>query len=279
MLSTLLTTINSLRDFLSRTFFLSAFLPTLVFVFTNLAILYVWSWHFHNWVGEQLDGTSTMYKTVLFSASFFAVWVHSYVVAALTPLWTRTLEGRNWWPWIREPGRHYHSARYREISDRINDAVQIYAGIDRKRPDWHTAIENAKSASSTALTGAVLSPNTQDRLVNLKKLQNSHQLISLSDLENLVETYEKEILANGPIPLLDSLAAQITLLIAYAHSRALSEHSRLLNERNMDFGDQEEIAPTQFGNVGLSAQAYAMRAYRCNIGRIWNSVRRVIEKE
>ena len=97
-------------------------------------------------------------------------------------------------------------------------------------------------------------------------------------LDKLVETYDKEIRALGATDTLKGLAGDITLLIDYAANRAKSEHSRSLNDRNLDYGEEEEIAPTKFGNIGLSAQAYAARAYECNLTLIFSALRRAAEK-
>src|SRR5919109_3978015 len=133
MLSTLLTSLTSLRDFFSRAFLIAAVLPTLFFLFLNAVIFYLWSWPVHKFLRTQIIDSTTVDRAIILVALFFAVWILSYVIAALTPLWIRTLEGRNWWPWLREEGVKYHLDCYRELSQRINKAVEIYASIDRSR--------------------------------------------------------------------------------------------------------------------------------------------------
>jgi hypothetical protein len=280
MLSSLLASLTSLRDFFSRAFFTAAFLPTLLFSFINSLILFVWSWAFHNWVRSELLDTTGAGKTVVFTALFLALWIISYVVAALTPLAIRTLEGRNWWLWLRDPGIQFHLARYEKLSNSIDDAVEIYARIDNHRLTWRQRLEEAGVASARGLSGvAPPSPDSQSRIAELTKLQTADRLIPLKQLDTLVTTYESEIRATGITDELRGLAPRLQLLVDYAYNRALSEHSRLLNERNMEFGDREDIAPTRFGNVGQSSQAYAMRAYNCNLIRIWSALRRAAEKD
>jgi hypothetical protein len=280
MFSNLLSSLGTLRDFLSRAFFIAAFIPTLLFLFINALVAYIWSWPFHNWISRELLDATGIRQTVLFVALFFAVWIASYVVTSLTPLWIRTLEGQNWWSWLRDPGKRYHSARYQELSNKINAAVEIYARIQKRRPSWKRDIDAASEQSKNdPIQAPIPSPDTQALLTVLKKQQIAEQLIQLDDISQLYNVYAREIRLYGGTPRLISFSENIELLTDYAHDRAMTEHSRLLNERNMQFGDFEDIAPTAFGNVGQTAQAYAMRAFNCNLIRVWSALRRASEKD
>jgi hypothetical protein len=280
MLSTLLSSLTTLRDFFSRAFFVAAFIPTLLFFSINAVVAYIWSWPFHNWISRELIDATGVRQAILFAALFFFLWVASYVVAALTPLWTRTLEGQNWWNWLREPGKKYHLARYQSLSDQINGAVQIYARIERRREGWQREIEAAKEdALRGPLSGSSPSPDTQERIMKARSLQTAQQVIPLDELTNIYDTYVKEIRAKGVTDQLRSFAQDIVSLTDYVHDIAVGQHSRLLIERNMQFGNPENIAPSAFGNVGQTAQAYAMRAFNCNLAGIWSALRHVAEKD
>jgi hypothetical protein len=280
MFSSLLASLTTLRDFLSRAFFLATFLPTLLFVFLNSLILYIWSWPFHEWVESEVLDATGIKRTVLFTALFLFVWIAAYVVASLTPIWTRTLEGQNWPTWLGEPGKQYHLARYQEISEAINEVVEIYARIEHRRTVWQQQIDAAvQSAAAGVLSGSPPSPTARTIIRELMKSKLANKIIQLSDLQRLYDTYINEIKACGFTSQVESLSPDVKLLEDYTHDRAVSEHSRLLNERNMEFGGPESIAPTRFGNVGQTAQAYAMRAYRCNLTKIWNPLRQAAVKD
>jgi hypothetical protein len=280
MLSTLLSSLTTLRDFLSRAFFIAAFIPTLLFLFINALVAYIWSWSFHNWISREFLDATGIRKAILFVALFFAVWIASYVVAALTPLWTRTLEGQNWGEWLRAPGKQYHSDRYQALSKQMDIAVEIYARIDRRRQGWEQDIHKAnEDARRSPLSGDSPKPDTHASLIELRKARAAEQLIPLDKISGLYDTYVREIRAKGATDQLRGYAQEIVLLTNYTHDKAVGEHSRLLNERNMQYGNFENIAPTAFGNVGQTAQAYAMRAYHCNLAGIWNALRHVAEKD
>jgi hypothetical protein len=278
MFATLLSELKPIREFLSSAFWLAAFLPTLLFIFFNGLILFLWSWPFHNWAMKHLFDRSALYTTVIFTIGFLGLWIYSYVVAALTPLWIRTLEGKNWWAWIRDPGVEFHRARFMELTKNIENAVKIYVSIADQRPKWKATIANAKLGFSvTADPDPSHTPQTPEGLIPLQALQNSHKQIALHQIEDLVSRLASDISRYGETEDQRSHAETITELITYAYKRSQIEHSRLLTEFYAEYGDQEEIAPTRFGNVGLSAQAYAMRAFRCNITLIWSALRRAAD--
>jgi len=129
------------------------------------------------------------------------------------------------------------------------------------------------------VTKTVTQHKTQTLINGLENDRAAYKLIRFDKIKALVDTFEAEIRERGYTVDLQASAGQLTLLIKYAVNRAKSEHSRWLNERNMNYGAEEEIAPTKFGNVGLTAQAYTMRAYQCNLVRIWSALRRVAEKD
>jgi hypothetical protein len=239
----------------------------------------MWSWRAHNWITEQLSATSPTHKAIFFSSAFLGVYIFSYVVAALTPLWIRTLEGKNWPKLLRDHGKQYHSKYLAKLTNHISSAVKVYATIDRSRSGWNAVIIRARELASKGGEGDVPSPTTRQLVDQLDELQGHNSIIDEQRLESLVQTYAAEIRARGLTPDLEILASDITRLTDYARDRTLTEYSRLLNERNTDFGDREEIAPTRFGNIGLSAQAYSMRAYHCNVTRIWSELQRAIEKQ
>ncbi len=280
MLSSLLTQLTSLQAFFSRAFLIAALLPTLLFLFLNAVIFYLWSWPVHDWVRSQLlDATvSVLDKTILFAGFFFALWIASYITAALTPLWIRTLEGRNWWSWLSKGGATYHLNRYRDLSLQIEKAVRIHVDIDRNRKKWDQKIQNAFTGAGPGKSGAASTTNTQNLIKGLQGDSAIHKLIEFKDLESLVDTYDQELRTLGATDTLKRLASDITLLIDYASIRAKGEYSGCLNERNLNFGEVAKIAPTKFGNIGLSAQAYATRAYGCNLALIWSSLRHAAEK-
>ena len=277
MLGTLLQSLTSLRDFFSRAFFIGAFLPTLLFAFLNTLALYLWNWPVHNWLEAQLFNEKASHRILVFAVLFISLWIASFLVGALTPLWQRILSGGAWqWSWAREIGVRYQQARFYEIDKGINDAVAIYGAIARKRPTWVQAV-NAAATGVATRQGA--SSATRD-IVSLLKLQRlEYRLISFQDLDAAYTHLANEVAALGGTDELQDLAAELDLLTDYADNRAQSEHARLYGQRSLNFGDASDIAPTQFGNVGVSAQAYAMRAYHCSLPLIWGALRQAAQKD
>jgi hypothetical protein len=103
--------------------------------------------------------------------------------------------------------------------------------------------------------------------------------VDVDQIDQLVKMYCAEIRETNNSPQLSRYAGDITLLIDKTYRRALRVHSRLATERNLEFGNREDIAPTRFGNIGMSAEAFAMRSYRCNLGLVGSALRRAIAKE
>lgn len=285
MFPALITGLTSLRDFLSRSFLVAAFLPTLMFLTINALILFVWNWPVHDWFRREVLDASALDKTVTVAILFFFVWLASYLVSALTPFWTRILEGRNWWNWLHASGVEKHLERFDEIQRRINSAVQIYVNIENNRSRWSDEIK--KAMSDTVYKGgppAQIPPGfgttTEEQIRTLKKTAASAKtLVTYTDLNDLVAKYCLEIRARQNPPDFQGYANDIKLLSDDAYNRALQEHTRLATDRGLEFGNREDVAPTRFGNVGMSAQAFSMRAYQCNLALISSSLRRAIAKE
>jgi len=250
-----------------------------MFFFINGLILFVWNWPVHDWVRRELFDASNLDKTYTFAILFFFLWVESYLVSALTPLWTRTLEGKNWWGLLRSTGIKKHLERYNQIEKEIEEAVRVYVEIQRNRPRWDDEIVQARQDSATKAT-EMPSVSTEESIKKLTDIPaNSTRLVKYEDIDDLINTYCSEIRATKNRQDLEHYSNDITLLIEDTYRRALQEHSRLVTDRNLEFGNREDVLPTRFGNVGMSAQAFAMRAYQCNLGLIWSSLRRAIAKE
>src|ERR1017187_3697330 len=140
MLGTLLTSLTSLRDFLSRAFLIGAFLPALLFTFLNFLASYLWHWAVHNWLENELLNEKAAQRVVVFTALFLGLWIEAYLVGALTPYWQRVLEGKAWqWRWLRNLGIRYQQARYKELDEGINTAVSVFGKIAVDRPRWRQA--------------------------------------------------------------------------------------------------------------------------------------------
>jgi hypothetical protein len=280
MLSSLLSSLTSLRDFFSRAFFIAAFIPALFFVFINAAVLYVWNWQVHDWIAANLLKFAGANQVIVFAGLFFFIWINAYLVSSLTPLWTRTLEGSNWSPWLRNQGAKPHLRRLLKLNSQIGQAVSIYANIELNRPQWKLDVENAIAVHAQGAP-AIQAPNppAADRLKTLQAKQLENKLITNEQIANLISAQSDEIKLNGNIVELQVMAGVIEDLIDYAISRAKAQHVLAMNERNLDFPEQANIAPTRFGNIGQTAQTYALRAYGCNLTQFWSMLRRIAQKD
>ena len=268
-----------MRDFFSRAFFIAAFIPALLFIFINAAILYVWNWRAHDWISANLIRSPSATQAIIFAALFFYIWINAYLVSSLTPVWTRTLEGSNWWTWLRDQGSKHHLKRFLSLEAKIEEAVGIYANIEQSRPQWRHDVESA-SAGAHPVAGVIPpNPSAAGRVTALQAKKSKNELISFVEIQQLVMAQIDELKINGNTVDLQMLAGKIELLIDYAINRSRSQHLRAVNERNMDFPDQADIAPTRFGNVGQTAQTYAVRAYGCNLTHFWSTLRSIIQKD
>lgn len=279
MLSSLLSSLTSLRDFFSRAFFIAAFIPALLFVFINGTVFYVWSWPVHDWMESNLLKPRVGNQIIIFSGLFFFVWINAYLVSSLTPLWTRTLEGSNWWTWLRAEGEMFHVKRFSELNARIETAVKDYANIEKDRPSWGAQLVTAITGPNPIPGTALPNPATSDQVKKLQAKQSKNQVITYDEIRALLEAQISEVSFSGNTKEMASLAGPIELLISYAVRRSVNQHLLALNERNMDFPEQADIAPTRFGNIGQTAQTYAVRAYACNLTHFWNTLRRVAQKD
>jgi len=280
MLSSLLSSLTSLRDFFSRAFFIAAFVPALLFVFINAAIFYVWNWPVHDWIDANLLKPTGVNQAIVFAGLFFFIWINAYLVSSLTPLWTRALEGSNWWPWLRALGAKPHLQRFLKLNAQINQAVVTYAKIELNRPQRRLDVEDAIAVSLEE--GPKIQPpaiTADDWVKTLQGKQRKNKLISNEEIDKLIKAQTDEIKIYGNSVPLQVLAGTIDDLVDYAISRARAQHILAMNERNMDFPEQTDIAPTRFGNIGQTAQANAMRAYGLNLTNFWSVLRRVAQKD
>ena len=152
MLQTLLNNLTALRSFFSQAFFLSAFIPTLVFAFLNGLLLYEWSDWFHQWVTTHLPNTLTLSfsHTFAFTALFFAIWILSYATAAATQYWTRILEGKNWPPFLRDDGIRCQVKRHNRLQTDRDKASKIRNDLRAKQNDWDKQMTLARSKTTLA---------------------------------------------------------------------------------------------------------------------------------
>lgn len=273
MLSGLLSSLTSLSDFLSRGFFIGAFLPTVVFTFVNGLTIYVSSWEFRRWFNDTFLQAQTAGVTLMLVAGFFAIWIASFVVAALTGWWIKLLEGANWWDWLRKPGVEYHKVRLAALNCAIEAAVLRYGKIENQREAWRAAVEEACKAPKPA-NGP--DPKVPGLVGKLQETQRRDETIEFAEIEALQQAFVEDIkLSPGGR---DSASA-VEVLTDYAFRRSLREHGRLETIKRGEFGEVDEIRPTRFGNIGLMAEAHALRAYRCNLTLVWAELLRAVEAE
>jgi hypothetical protein len=280
MLSSLLSSLTSLRDFFSRAFFIAAFIPALLFVFINATVFYVWNWPAHDWIDANLLQPKGVNQAIVFAGLFFFIWINAYLVSSLTPLWTRSLEGSNWWPWVRDLGTKPHLKRFLKLNAQIDQAVTTYANIELNRPQRRLDVEDAIAISLQE--GPKIKPPTRTVDVWVKMLQvkrRKNELITNEEIDNMIKAQIDMIKINGNTVPLQVLAGTIEDLVDYSISRARAQHILAMNERNMDFPEQADIAPTRFGNIGQTAQTNAMRAYGFNLTNFWSALRHVAQKD
>ena len=279
MLGPLITGLTSLRDFLSRSFLIGAFLPTLLFNTTNVLILFVWNWPFHNWARREILDSALFDKTVVCALLFLFVWLQSYIVSALTPLWTRSLEGKNWPEKLRNEGIREHRKLFDSAQEQINACVEIYTAIDEKREKFGDEIAAAFQQSSKPVSRPTGLIDVRTDMSMLQRIQRSGRLIKFEQLQTLVKAFLDDLKYVDTWTNREKISQDITLIFDYAYKKALQEHFRRDAELSMGFGSGEEIEPTEFGNVGKSASAYCSRAFKCNLSLIWDPLRRAISKE
>jgi hypothetical protein len=276
MLGTLLSSLTSLQTFVSRAFFIGAFIPTLLFAFLNGLLLYLLHWGVHDWLEAQFFNTSAAHYAVVFATLFLGLWIAAFIVAALTPWFTRTMEGRNWGV-FRKVGIDYERWRFQEMTRSINEAVRTYGRIEAKRAAWRSQLVAAHAAAPASPT--LREPTAKDKVQTIQGLQEVYATVPYEDLDDSYTKLADDIRVSGITPAIKALAESMPLLVEYAVARAQAEHSRVLAERNSSFGIGENIAPTEFGNVGLTAEAYALRAYKINLPQIWGALRQAAQKD
>src|SRR5258708_28413389 len=234
MLSSLLSGLPSLRDFFSRAFFIAAFIPALLFVFINAAILYVWNWPVHDWINANLLKPTGANQAIVFTGLFFFIWINAYLVSSLTPLWTRSLEGSNWWPWLRDLGAKPHLKRFLKLNTLIEEAVVTYATIELNRPQRTLDVEDAIAVSLQV--GPKIQPpatTADDLMKTLQAKRRKNELITNDEIGDLIKAQSDAIKVYGNTAPLQVLAGTIEDLVDYAISRAKAQHILAMNERNM----------------------------------------------
>jgi len=276
MLEPLVTSLASLGQFLSRGFLISAFVPTLVFLFSNALILYVWSWPFNNWARNHFLDAPVAEKSLTFAILFFAVWIASYITAALTAFWTRTLEGTTWPEWLRKAGVKSHSVEYKKASFAIDKAVSHYARIEQKKSVWDSAIRTAAQNGKNPPDEITQPTATLTFLKKLKALKEENKLIEFEQIDELTKSYVKDFAAIGYSKSMDQISVDLSVIRDYAFVRAKKQEETL---RGDDFVDPVGVRPTRFGNVGVLAEQYVKRAYKCNLVLVWSALRRVAATE
>jgi hypothetical protein len=178
--------------------------------------------------------------------------------------------------------------RYDRIEQELNAVIILRGTLDSFAASWKERLRAAR------IHGTQTSPNVNhytgttepaaQQLHKLRELRRIHTLLQAPQLAAAVDALEQVLRqndANTPVNgefVLSNAQQELVLLIEGAVDHARSEHFRLANKREFNFGTQW-LAPTMMGNIADTVQSYAANRYHFNLEIFWSRLQKTLQKD
>ncbi len=281
MLSTL---IDRLGTLLSGNFIIAAFMPTLSFVFVNLALVYLSVARFRVWLDPQLATLQTTFQLIVV---LLVTAILAYIFSSISQFLRETLEGKhlNEGAWIRRVPALYSLFRALERSQREKwlelkqerDEARIQNGkIARAEADWAGRLSYAAEEGLRLYPGCCrysATSNAAKEIEHLRNFESDAEPLMFETLEAAVERFEAVLRKNDrtmserpseDLRRLDGHNRALHAIVAGTKRAWKAKENDAWNELQIRFGSTLEL--TTLGNVGAALKDYAMVRYQFDLG-------------
>lgn len=273
--------LDKLKDFFSKSFVLSSFLPVLVCAAVNAALLYRVSPAFRELVRAQqpaaniagvLQGTSVV----------FVLAVIAGLISPSITFFREVLEGEHWLaPFLPLRTRMIgaHTENLRRCEERIRRMAYERTLLDGERiPRWQQYLRG-RAAAGKAANGTYSVP-PGGALDEVFEAQLRNEVLTMLRLSAAKHALGRELSAadKDKYPQLrDRHHRFLEILDEYAKQRLDHEIIEKTAERQREWG-QTDVAPTRLGNLARATSAYGLLLYRFSLDSGWSRLLTVLQK-
>jgi hypothetical protein len=276
------TLVEKLQGLFSKYFVVAAFFPVLIFAALNtVAVCFV-----SKDVRGTLAGFFNLSPAVQGFYGFGALIVIALIayVYSTTILFLRELLGGRHWPqWLVKPFVKIQTDRFAKLQRKLAGARQERRNLRRSLPKWQEKLRSAREAGNTLQDCKYT--ETPAMLRDLENLAGSGQQIPVKDLAQAVDSLEAMLrqcnanLANSENALrLDRDHRTLLILISDAMTRAELLYTDLSSRVEFNYS-QNNLQPTQMGNIAQSVNYYAQSRYGLNLDFFWTRLQRAAQND
>lgn len=271
MLSTLLTSIQTALSPV-RGFFIVAFVPMLLFVSANVALL--------RGLGKVKDAQLTPYVSADGFEMAFAIVAISMAALLLTYLqpWLLTLlEGKHLPGVIRAALQRRQTDTLDALKERATAHFKEKNALKANAATWRDGIE-------TLFPNGAAVPEAKAALIaELADTRRRGDVITSEDISRL---YALTSNTGTPSAMsVDEARKEMERVIRYAEDRSRYQYFEVQNQMQFTYpGDVYDpdpssdniVAPTAFGNIGRTMRSYALRRYGLDLDIFWTRFQKVM---
>jgi hypothetical protein len=273
------TIIEKLSSLLSRSAFLTSFIPLLAFLVANGVLLLAVHHPSRDWVLAHRRDPEDLAGAVI------AFLIGSLLFVTINTRLREFLEGRFWPRALSAAFTESEQGRLRSLNEAYSRLQASRRTLDRKGNQWTQRLKAAREtlpkpeACRYDPTGPVAS-----EIDALRRRRRRGELILEAQLARAVQLLAVELRDNpilsssGPDGQLNDDQVEVNALIGYAGAKTKQEIIRLFNERQFNFPDTI-LAPTEMGNIALSIRSYALSRYQLNVESFWTRLQKVMQSD
>jgi hypothetical protein len=286
--------LDKLDAWVGRSFLLASFFPFLIFIGANALMARFMTPEALGYLVSYFPGGASgpigAVAVGLASAAAFA-----YLTDPLVAVTTKFIEGA-YFPspiggWLATD----ETKKARDLSDEEQRLAKMRNDLYRFKQTKSAEMQAAKN--SGVAIGAILEPmrilEAEDEIGRLNERQNRQQLIPVADLERAAAALRLALMKNCAD--LECLAAGApeherrrsiqlfglfrswTRLVDYAHTKATSEHSLAVYEKQSGFAPIQ--ASTEFGNHAAALRSFFETRFKFDFDFLWPIVQLVAQND
>jgi len=276
------TIVSSLTNLLPGTFFISAYLPVLIFSFLNAAFFYAHDTTFRHLARVQFAHPLSSTTTVLVVASIVA----AYVVNALADFMRELLEGRHLPPWLKRALSARHTATIAAYDVAFGRARELASDLgDAQRSAWASALDRTTTAgdgsapAEVTVSGRTIyqGPMPWRLLENVVRDNDPFAAVDVEWAVAALRAARAAACVRCPaerVAELDLDVRRLLVTIDYARDLANENEVRAYTRRHTRYG--LTAMPTRFGNVGASIQSYPTTRYGIDLDTFWSRLQGIL---
>ena len=284
MLSTLLSSTVQTQLF-SKALWISNALPWILFLTANLAMCKLEELKIY----KQLTDALSQEKSFAYAVWLLVVLVGSYVLSTLNTALLEILEGK------RPPVRWLHAflypgqlSRLRTLDQQYDVANAGYIELDKGAERLVARLNAALRYRGRARRPPEARPLMVDEIYRRYCLGQPTSPGALWEAARALSMAIVTTSANAPVAqILHEDANKLKVAARFSRDRFLADRQRLYNQRQFTFPGEypsrdvatslNVLAPTRFGNIGLTMRSYALLRYQLDLNVFWGRLQSTIE--